>query len=1488
MPIETNLNVSPYFDDFSPDKNYYKVLFRPGVALQARELTQLQSILQDQIEKFGDNVFKSGTIISGVNFQYNYKYDYVKILDLEVSGSPVALSSYNGLYVKNSANLVAQIVNYRTGYQARDPDTNYLFLKYVNSGNTGAISAFSSDDVLTIYSDAYKLYGFTVVNGGTSFSNSDTVQISSALIVESSNVAAGAAAYQTVGSNTANVYITESNTTFGTVTIGTNTYSSSDGYTLLKIRPIAADLSDTSKTATNWTIKTGYTLVQGSNTASVVAKVGSGAVGTITTDGSGIIEQVSIVSSGTDYDIVPHVSIRSASGVQASVNIQAKNYKAQVTVAGSTYTGGGTTPVGNGYAFSVTEGIIYQKGYFVRVDPQTIIVNAYSGNVHNVSVGFTTTESIVNSNSDSTLLDLATGTPNYAAPGANRLKLTPTLAVINTSSAAANSLFFPLVEFKEGVPAKEYDFTKFNIIAKEFDRRTSETSGNFVIDPFVISTKDKSSTNATHVDLVVDPGLAYIDGTRVRTTQNSLLDLRRGTDTKSITDQTISLNYGNYIEINEVAGYFDFKTGDTISLYDTARQYISTFQTSISATGSAIGTARIRSLVYNSGTPGTSTAVYRAYLFDINMNVGKSFKDTRSIYYSGSPAGIADIVLSVNPITSKSEAILKDTGFSSLVFPTGLKAIKSTSSSDFLYRTADTGANVSTLGVMSVSVSSPDSISYGTTSALNSVQRRDIIIIPKATGNSTTQYTVSVNASSKIVNAFSTTARINAGDYLMIEDGTTSNTYQVDKVINSTAVSLVTNFVGTTNASAYTNKRYPVNIPINLQPDSVTGNVSGTGGITLNIDIGDSITASIDCVTAFNVKRTNATPVTKNIKRNLYVKIAIANNTGYTDGPWSLGIPDGFRLNNVYLGNSSGVTTTDTNVTRYFYLDNGHRDNINDLSRLVKMYNADFSLSSTDWLLVDFDAFEAGTEGLKTIASYTLSNTGSPTSLGNNYVNVLELPEFYSTNGTYIDVRDSIDFRPRAANTAVLTSTPASANINPVSTVTLGGSDKLFPVPDSEFQYDVEHYLGRKDIAIVDVNSEVRIIEGTPSSSNIVPPVVPASAIALGVVDVPPYPTIPRAPSSNTVQFIAKSTGTDKLINNRSKTYLVNELQIRQSALALQPRRYTMQDIGKLERRLEAVEYYTSLNLLESQTKDLIIPSNVDPSINRFKNGFFVDQFNDYRQAEISSPEFFCHIDQENGKLNPPDATYNILGRFDYTDSDIVLSNTAFTTTSLTEPGLADNNETTILLPRVAEEAIFTQGKFTGLVGSDGTNTKFIGDVIIDPPSFQVMFRADVRITDELNEPAPPTGGGRGGCRVICTHMTEIGEMSPEDLAADLVFTKRLSPSVILGYHAWAFGIAEHMKQNPESGVTSATKWIARHRTNEIKYQLGIADKPDWFGKYIRLTGEAFCWGLGTLINNLGIKSVKQKVELNTIEAMAAMGESSMRDIAMVYKKVGL
>ena len=79
MPQQTNLNGAPYYDDFAQDKNFYKVLFRPGYSIQARELTQLQSILQNQIESFGKYAFKQGELVIPGEVGLNTKLNFVKL-----------------------------------------------------------------------------------------------------------------------------------------------------------------------------------------------------------------------------------------------------------------------------------------------------------------------------------------------------------------------------------------------------------------------------------------------------------------------------------------------------------------------------------------------------------------------------------------------------------------------------------------------------------------------------------------------------------------------------------------------------------------------------------------------------------------------------------------------------------------------------------------------------------------------------------------------------------------------------------------------------------------------------------------------------------------------------------------------------------------------------------------------------------------------------------------------------------------------------------------------------------------------------------------------------------------------------------------------------------------------------------------------------------------------------------------------------------------
>ena len=80
----TDLNVSPYYDDFDKNDNFHKVLFRPGFSIQARELTTLQSILQNQVERHGSHIFKEGTVVIPGQVSYSTNFNTLQLATLDL------------------------------------------------------------------------------------------------------------------------------------------------------------------------------------------------------------------------------------------------------------------------------------------------------------------------------------------------------------------------------------------------------------------------------------------------------------------------------------------------------------------------------------------------------------------------------------------------------------------------------------------------------------------------------------------------------------------------------------------------------------------------------------------------------------------------------------------------------------------------------------------------------------------------------------------------------------------------------------------------------------------------------------------------------------------------------------------------------------------------------------------------------------------------------------------------------------------------------------------------------------------------------------------------------------------------------------------------------------------------------------------------------------------------------------------------------------
>ena len=148
MSEKTDLNISPYYDDYDSSKNYHKVLFRAGRPLQARELTQSQSILQDQVAKFGDHMFKEGSIVNGAETDIDMDVEYVKVDSVNPNSSGNAdvatyLSGFKGKIIQGeTSGVIAEVIT-TEAQTGTDPDT--LIVKYFQKGTDKTSTADASE-----------------------------------------------------------------------------------------------------------------------------------------------------------------------------------------------------------------------------------------------------------------------------------------------------------------------------------------------------------------------------------------------------------------------------------------------------------------------------------------------------------------------------------------------------------------------------------------------------------------------------------------------------------------------------------------------------------------------------------------------------------------------------------------------------------------------------------------------------------------------------------------------------------------------------------------------------------------------------------------------------------------------------------------------------------------------------------------------------------------------------------------------------------------------------------------------------------------------------------------------------------------------------------------------------------------------------------------------------------------------------------------------
>ena len=137
MPSPTDFNLTPYYDDYSESKKFHRVLFRPSFAVQARELTQSQTILQNQVERLSDHIFEKGAMVIPGEIGFDLNYYAVKLSAKSVSD----ITKYVGVTLTGvTSGVVATCID-TSATDGTDPDT--LFVKYETSGTNNTSVKFT-------------------------------------------------------------------------------------------------------------------------------------------------------------------------------------------------------------------------------------------------------------------------------------------------------------------------------------------------------------------------------------------------------------------------------------------------------------------------------------------------------------------------------------------------------------------------------------------------------------------------------------------------------------------------------------------------------------------------------------------------------------------------------------------------------------------------------------------------------------------------------------------------------------------------------------------------------------------------------------------------------------------------------------------------------------------------------------------------------------------------------------------------------------------------------------------------------------------------------------------------------------------------------------------------------------------------------------------------------------------------------------------------
>ena len=1206
MPQNTNLNVSPYFDDFVDSKNYQKVLFKPGFPVQARELTTLQSILQNQIEKFGQHFFKEGSMIIPGGTSYDNQYHAVKIdpnfLNIPVSSYTKVLVDNNIKIKGETSGVEATVVNRILSSESID-EFDTLYVKYTKSGTDGTTKVFIDGENLITLSDisylntsiaANSQFARTIVSNSTSigsaFSVSEGVYFIRGFFVK--NVSSTVILDQYTNTPSYRVGFLLKEETLGPSSVNSDLYDNAKGFS-----NEAAPGADRFKLSVVLHRK----LLTDTNDSDFVEllRVENGVVKEIVTrtEYNIFAEELArrTYDESGDYYIKPF-----SIDIRESLNDRIGN---RGIYFDTQQTQNGNTPAEDIISLQVSSGKAYVRGYEVdKISTSSIDVlkPRTTKLVENQSVPIRMGKSIEVTNvAGSPDIDFSTNVTKQVSFIRNRLtnlKAASVGAFDVDDRVGTAKVYDYKQKTTSGIAVTTYNLSLYDVqlytrltITKTIDVPTGLTYGSYtrvegkysgavgysvstVTGTTVLVLTDVTGQFQLNEPLIIN---GITEGNSISAIEdNTFEDIKAvhsfdglGTGNTSFAANTVlsttkkafpesiefTISGGNTLKSPQIADFrSQVKIGDIIT-YGTSGQEVPTFNKVTSVVQNQVGLAAVADV-----TDVCDGSVNNSTISGLNVLI-PTLNETDD---PGFRVKLADKYISSMNVLDSSYIIRKKISktFTNNSVQFNISDITTGDTSNLFFEPFSTSNYVLELDndvekLLDPMVSVDSGLQQVTISGLSgpATSRTANLVVAVRRSKLASKEKSLTRCSNLIVDR---SESVGSGTTI---DGLTTNTVYGTRVQDkelSLDVPEVTRVLAVLESNDNNAPDLPL-IGVTNQSDTFTNNVvvgeqfiGGTSGAVARVVVVQATQLS------FVYENENIFEIGENI--SLKTSGIFATITGLTPG--------------------------DRNILKNYDLDNGQRMEFADFSRLIRKVDS-----------------EKPARQLRIIFDHLVNDETSGNVETVNSYNTLD----YSKDIPYVFdswASDYLDFRPRVSpyDRSGSTVSPFSNTSRNFST---SNSDNV--VSGKTVVVDYSYYQGRVDRLYLTKDAVFDVKEGRPSR-------------------------VPKAPVHNQGAFQVATIKYPPYVRHASEVL----------TKTVPHKRYTMRDIGSLENRIKNLENYTTLSLLETDTKNLSV-KDPNTGLDKFKSGFFVDNFRNHNSHNLIGESKF-DIDIENGECRPRSTERNV------------------------------------------------------------------------------------------------------------------------------------------------------------------------------------------------------------------------------------------------------